>query len=70
MFFQIDRLETSFTDSVSVSISAFISVIPFPNSGFRIRDFSAAVPRVFWLQLTKKAEDSGHEIVNSDDSSL
>ena len=32
-FFQIDRLEPSFTDSVSVSVP--VSVIPFPDSGFR-----------------------------------
>ena len=31
-FFQIDRLEISFTDSVSVSVSVY--VIPFPDSGF------------------------------------
>ena len=31
--FQIDRLELSFTDSVSVSVSVY--VIPFPDSGFR-----------------------------------
>ena len=33
-FFQIDRLELSFTDSVSVSVSVY--VIPFPDSGFHL----------------------------------
>ena len=45
IFFQIDRLEPSFTDSVSVcgvSVSVSVSVIPFPDSGFRIPCFSAA----------------------------
>ena len=40
-FFQIDRLEPSFTDSVSV----YVSVIPIPDSAFRIPCFSAAVAK-------------------------
>ena len=35
-FFQINHLEPSFKDSVSVSVSVSESVIPFPDSGFLI----------------------------------
>ena len=34
IFFQIDRLELPFTDSVSVSVSVY--VIPFPDSEFHL----------------------------------
>ena len=60
IFFQIDRLEPSFTDSVFVTVS----VIPFPDSGFRIPDsgfripcFSAAAQSCYPRTWNKLSED-------------
>ena len=49
-FFPVDCLEP-FTDSVSVSVS--VSVIPFPDSGFRIPCFSASVFKREFLCLER-----------------
>ena len=35
-FFQIDRLEPSFTDSVFVSVSVSMIPFPFPDPGFHV----------------------------------